>query len=206
MHRVVGVEKEPVTRSQSFRSRVLIIFVTLVLGWDVLSKLFGLDTSLTAGRVSCDLQFLHWPATFLSPQRYSAFIAERCASGNVNGVVPVIALLTKFSLAILFTFTMWASLWFDRKTPRWVIARAERRALQNGVAKPLTESGFILRRVMMGLGATGMIVAGYVIVFAPPPEQVPTSFIMMIFASSGFIFAGIVFAAVSVWLSLLVKR
>lgn len=206
MHRVVGIEKEPLTRSQSLRSRAMIVVMILVFGWDIVSKLFGLNTSHAAGHLSCDLQFLYWPASLLSPQRYSMFISEHCASGDMTGVVPVAVLLAKYSLAILFTFTMWASLWPDRHLPRAVISRAERKALQNSVAKPLTEGGFVARRVLMGSLIIGMNVSVYVILFTSPPEQTPTGFLMLIFASSSSILIPMTFAGASVWLALLIKR
>ena len=206
MYRVVAVEKEPLTRSQSFRSRAMIVVMALVYGWDVASKLFGLNTSHVAGHISCDLRFLYWPALLLSPQRYSTFIAEHCASGDMTGVVPVAALLTKYSIAILFTLTLWASLWPDRHMPRSVISSAERRALQNGVTKPLTETGFVVRRVLMGSAITAMTMAVYVVLFTSPPEQTPTGFLMLIFASASATGIPVAFGGAAVWLALLVKR
>ena len=206
MQRAVGVEKEPLTATQSFRNRALILLCVVNFGWDVISKLLNINTSVVAGHVACNLQFLCWPASLMVPSRYPAFVANHCASGDMAGVVPVLALLAKFSLATLVELAMWLSLWFDRRMPRWIIARGERRAFQSATLKPLTERGLIARRVMFALGTTSMIAASYVILFDRSPDQTQTDLMMLIFASSSFIFAMSAFAAVSVWLALLVKR
>lgn len=204
--RYPGEEKAPYTGSELTRGVLMYVLLISCLVWDMLSNIFKFDNSIYADRVACNLQFLRWPASFLSPARYSSFIIERCATGELVGVVPVLVLLSKFSLTILVVVAIWVSFWPERHTPRWVISRAERFAFQRQAAKPLTETGFVLRRLLVAVSTPVIIGVSYVSFFGVPPDQTPTDLMLSIIASCGFCFSAMVFVGMPVWLALLVKR